>query len=97
MARKASISGLVVFFVGIALLLVTFIVALLAFIDPDRVGDFGNLIPAPEGDWEGAVKALGYLVAIGLLMVLGSVAGKITAMGIRMFKARPSSETDQEG
>jgi len=97
MARKASASGLVVFFVGIVLLVVTFIVALLAFINPDRVGGFGDLIPTPEGDWEGVVKALGYLVAIGLLMVLGCVAGRIAALGIRMFKAQPSSETDQEG
>jgi hypothetical protein len=97
MAKKASTSGLVVFFAGIVLLVVTFIVALLAFINPDRVGGFGDLIPAPAGDWEGAVKALGYLVAIGLLMVLGWVAGKITTMGIRMFKAQPSSETDKEG
>ena len=97
MARKASISGLVVFFSGIVLLVVTFIVALLAFINPDRVGGFGDLVPAPEGDWEGVVKALGYLVAIGLLMVLGCVAGRITELGIRIFKAQPSSETDKEG
>jgi hypothetical protein len=97
MAKKASTSGLVVFFLGIVLLVVTFIVALLAFINPDRVGGFGDLIPAPEGDWEGVVIALGYLVAIGLLMVLGWVAGKIAAMGIRMFKAQPSSELDREG
>jgi hypothetical protein len=97
MARKASISGLVVFFVGIALLVVTFVVALLAFINPDRVGGFGDLIPAPEGEWEGAVTALGYLVAIGLLMVLGYVAGRIAGLGIRMFKAQPSSETNEEG
>ena len=97
MARKANTSGLVVFFVGIVLLIVTFIVALLAFISPGRVGGFGDLIPAPEGDWEGVVVALGYLVAVALLVVLGSVAGKIAAMGIRMFKAQPSSEADQEG
>lgn len=97
MAKKASTSGLVVFFVGIALLVVTFVVALVAFINPDRVGGFGDLIPGPEGDWEGVVIALGYLVAVGLLMVLGWVAGKIAAMGIRMFKAQPSSESDQEG
>lgn len=97
MAKKASTSGLVVFFLGIVLLLVTFVVALAAFLNPDWVSNFGKLIPAPEGDWEGAVKALGYAVAIGLLMVLGSVGGKVAAMGIRMFKARPSSETDLEG
>ncbi len=29
--------------------------------------------------------------------VMGSVGGKITTLGIRMFKAQPSSERDQEG
>jgi len=97
MAKKASILGLVVFFLGILLLLVTFVVALLAFLTPDRVADFGKLIPAPEGEWEGALKGIGYAVAIGFLFVMGSVAGRITTLGIRMFKAQPSSETDQEG
>jgi len=56
------------------------------------------LIPAPEGDWEGVVKALGYLVAIGLLMVLGCVAGRITELGIRMFKASlPAKQTRRLG
>jgi hypothetical protein len=97
MAKKANISGLVVFFLGIALLVATFIVALLAFIIPDRVADFGDLIPAPDGDWEGAVKALGYAVAVALLMVVVSIAGRIAALGIRMFKAQPSSEPDEKG
>jgi hypothetical protein len=97
MAKKANISGLIVFFLGIVLLVAAFVVALLAFIMPDRVADFGKLIPAPEGEWGGAVKALGYAVAIGLLMVMGSIGGRITALGIRMFKAQPSSEPDKAG
>jgi hypothetical protein len=97
MARKANISGLVVFFLGIALLVATFVVALLGFLNPDRVADFGKLIPAPEGEWGSALKGIGYAVAIGFLLVMGSIAGKITALGIRMFKAQPSSETDQAG
>ena len=97
MAKKASISGLVVFFLGIALLVATFVVALVAFLSPGWVADYGKLVPAPEGDWAGAVKALGYAVAVCLLLVLGSVAGKVTALGIRLFKAQPASETDQAG
>lgn len=96
MAKKANICGLIVFFLGIILLISTFAVTLLAFLNPDRVADFGKLIPAPEGDWESALKAVGYAVAIALLMVMVSIGGRITALGIRMFKARPSSETDQE-
>ncbi len=97
MANKARISGQIVFLLGIALLTVTLILALLAFLNPDRVGDFGNLIPPSEETWGGALEALGYAVAIGLLLVMGSIGGRIAALGIRMFKAEPSSETDQKG
>jgi hypothetical protein len=97
MAKKANISGLVVFFLGIALMVAIFVVALLAFLNPDRVEDFGNLVPGPEGDWKGVVEALGYVVAVALLMVMVSIAGRITALGIRMFKAQPSSELDEKG
>ncbi len=94
MAKKANISGLVVFFLGIALLVATFVVALLAFINPDRVADFGKLIPTPEGNWEGALKGVGYVVAIGFLWVMGSIGGRIATHGIRMFKAQPASEPE---
>lgn len=91
--RRAGVtSGFVVFSLGIALLVATFVVALLAFLNPDQLEDFGKLIPAPEGDWQGAVKALGYAVAVALLVVIGIIAGRIAALGIKMFKARPSSE-----
>lgn len=91
MKRAGGISGLAVFFLGIGLLIATFVLALLAFLNPDRVVDFGKLVPAPEGEWAGAVKGLGYAVAIAVLMAMGSIAGRITALGITMFKARPSS------
>jgi hypothetical protein len=95
-AKAGPISGLVVFFLGIALLILTFVFALLAFINPERIQAFTDLIPGSEGEFEGAIKAIGYLVAVGLLWVMGSVAGRIVGHGIRMFKSRPSSEGDSE-
>jgi hypothetical protein len=95
-AKAGPISGLVIFFLGIAFLILTFVLALLAFINPERIQAFTDLIPSSEGEFEGAIKAIGYLVAIGLLWVMGSVAGRIAGHGIRMFKSKPSSEGDSE-
>jgi hypothetical protein len=95
-ARVGPTSGLVVFFVGIALLILTFVLSLLAFINPERIEAFIDLIPGSDGEYGNAVKAMGYLVAIGLLLVMGSVAGRIVGHGIGMFKARPSSESDSQ-
>ena len=96
MARAGNISGLLVFFVGIGLLIFTFVLAYLAFSNPDRIKAFTDLIPGSGGEFEGAVKAIGYVVAIGLLWVMGSLAGRIVGHGIGMFKARPSAEGDKE-
>lgn len=92
--KAGSLSGLVVFFLGIALLILTFVFALLAFLNPERIEAFTDLIPGSEGEFEGAIKAIGYLVAIALLWVMGSIAGRIVGHGIQMFKSRPSSESD---
>lgn len=95
-AKGGPISGLVVFFLGIALIVVTFVFALLAFLNPERIQAFTNLIPASEGEFEGAIKAIGYVVAVGLLWVMGSLAGRMAGHGIQMFKSKPSSEGDSE-
>ncbi|MBM4445216.1 MAG: hypothetical protein FJ020_07945 [Chloroflexi bacterium] len=93
-AKAGPVSGLVVFFLGIVLLLVTFVFALLAFLNPERIEAFTDLIPASEGEFEGAIKAMGYIVAVALLWVMGSLGGRIVGHGIQMFKSRPSSESD---
>ena len=97
LAKTASISGLVIFFVGIALLIATFVVPILVFLNPDSLADFRELIPAPEGEWQSLVQSVGYAVAAGLVSVMLSVCVRTMEFGFRMFKAKPSSETDQEG
>jgi F0F1-type ATP synthase membrane subunit c/vacuolar-type H+-ATPase subunit K len=91
-----SLSGLAVFFLGIALLIFVFFAAHTVFTDPDRLGPFANLIPDSEAEYDSAMKALGYAVAIGLLFVMGSVAGRIAKHGIEMYKARPTAEPEMQ-
>ncbi len=92
--RTGSLSGLVVFFLGIALLILTFVFTLLAFLNPERIEAFIDLIPGSGGEYEGAVKAIGYLVAVALLWVMGSVAGRIVGHGIQMYRSKPAAESD---
>jgi hypothetical protein len=82
--------------VGIALLILTFVFASLAFTNPDGIADFKNLIPTSGGEYEGAIKVLGYVIAIGLLLVMGFVGGRIAGYGIGMYRTRPSTESDKE-
>jgi len=94
--RVISLSGLAVFFLGIALLIFVFFATYTVFTNPDRLGPFANLIPDSDAEYESAIKALGYAVAIGLLFVMGSVAGRIARHGIEMYQARPSSQPHTE-
>ena len=96
MRRTGRISGLVSFFVGIALLLATFILAAMAFADPDRLARFTNLIPYSGGDYEGLVKAVGYLIAIGLLLVMVLVGALVTRRGLEMYEAKPPDDSHEK-
>lgn len=87
--KMISLSGLAVFFLGIALLVLIFFIAYALFTDPDKLGPFANLIPDSDVEYESALKAFGYLVAIGLLWVMGSIAARIAKHGIEMYKAQP--------
>ena len=96
MARAGNISGLLVFFVGICHDHFHPCPCLSCIHQSGQDKDLSDLIPGSEREFEGAVKALGYVVAIGLLWVMGSLAGRIVGHGIGMFKARPSAEGDKE-
>lgn len=91
MDKYGPISSLTVFFLGIGLLCLTFFVAHSAFANPDGLVRFEELIQI-SGDEEGATEALevlAYFIAIGLLLVMGYIAGKITTNGIKMFTSKP--------
>ena len=77
---------MVVFSLGIVLLVATFVVALLAFLNPDWLQDLGKLIPGSEGGWESASKGIAYAVAIGFLLAVGYVGERLALFGIKMFR-----------
>ena len=88
--RVGGTSGLVVFSLGIVLLLATFVVALLAFLNPDLLERFGKLIPGAEGEWGSVLKGIGYAVALGFLLLVRSVGGRIALFGIKKLNRRSS-------
>lgn len=90
MDKYGPISGIVVFFLGIGLLCLTFFVAYSAFTNPSGLARFKELISisGDGGDVTTVLEILPYFIAIGLLLVMGYIAGKITANGIKMFKSK---------
>lgn len=58
-----------------------------AFSNPDGLVRFKGLIStSSDGTASEAIEILPYLIAIGLLLVMGYIAGKITKHGIDMFR-----------
>ena len=77
------------FFLGIGLLCFTFYVTYSAFSGPAGLVSFKELISTSGGGTASeAVEILPYLIAIGLLLVMGYIAGKITKHGIDMFRSK---------
>ncbi|KXA95266.1 hypothetical protein AKJ37_00410 [candidate division MSBL1 archaeon SCGC-AAA259I09] len=92
--REESIkySGLVVFFLGVGLLLLTFYIVYSVFMHPGALKGFAELAPEMKG--EGAaelinpmVEVMVYVIAALLLWVMGSVGGRIAKHGLDMYRS----------
>ena len=79
---KEKIIGYAVIAFGLGLLGFTFLSAYSAFVDPSILERFKTL--ALGGGW---VELLAYAVPVGLLWVMGTIAGKIVAYGIDLLRA----------
>lgn len=98
--KVGSISGIIVFFIGVALLAFTFYSGLILLLYPERLAAFAELIPAPKINGQGAgelmsglatiiTRVVAYNIPILLILVLGYIASKIAAQGIQMYRTRP--------
>jgi hypothetical protein len=79
---KKEIVGYAVMAFGLGLLGFTFLSAYSAFVDPSILERFKVL--APGGGW---IELLAYAVPVGLLWVMGTIAGKIVAYGVDLLRA----------
>ncbi len=87
MVDKNKTTGYIVFALGIALLLVTFYLAIHTYLNPDFIQGFSDLVETDNGDFAPFIGFLIYLVPPFFLFVMGSVAAKITKYGIQMIKS----------
>lgn len=78
---KERIVGYIVIAFGLTLLGFTFLSAYQAFMDPTILWRFKVLAPG-----EGWIELLAYVVPVGLLWVMGVVAGKVVAYGIDLLR-----------
>lgn len=103
-SKTGHFAGLIVFFLGVALLAFTFYNGLIFLLYPEKLAAFSNLILPPEvkDQYEGlfsglymiAARIVSYLIPALLLMVLGYIASKITMHGIEMYRTRPPTRVE---
>lgn len=85
---------------GIALLVLTFYIAINVFLNPGTLKGFTELVPdiehidfgseneaELEGAFESLLKMMSYGIAALLLWVMGSIGGRITKHGVDMYKS----------
>lgn len=87
-----DVIGLAVFFLGVALLILTFYTAYSVFTNPETLKGFAALGPEVEGGEIGkligpVVEMMSYVIAGLLLWVMGSVGGRIAKHGMKMYTA----------
>lgn len=91
MDNKNQIVGYVFLALGIALLVVTFALAMYAFISPDFIEEFTELVPPANGEGiseavEQVMYILIFVIAVILLWVMGSIGGKITLYSLKLIR-----------
>ncbi|MFW5945598.1 MAG: hypothetical protein ACOCSJ_00505 [Candidatus Natronoplasma sp.] len=87
MVDKNKTTGYVVFGLGIALLVVTFSLAIYTFLNPVFIEGFSDLVEVGDEGLAPLVDFLIYLIPGIFLFAMGSVAGKITKYGIQMIRS----------
>jgi len=92
MVDKNKTTGYVVFGLGIALLLVTFYLAIHTYLNPEFIEGFSDLVEVGDEGLAPLVDFLIYLIPGIFLFAMGSVAGKITKYGIQMIRS-PEKKT----
>ncbi|MBS7606214.1 hypothetical protein KEJ14_00020 [Candidatus Bathyarchaeota archaeon] len=100
LSKVGTISGIIVFFLGIFLLILTFYTGLTFILDPNKLVAFTALLPSSktQGDWllSTLIYGAAYLIPILLLFVLGYIASKVVAYGIQMYRTRPKPSAQPE-
>lgn len=79
--------GLALLATGVGMLVGTFGLGVLAFLEPQILADFSVLFPESRG----LLRVATYIVAIALLWVLGSTASKALSHGLALVQSEEES------
>jgi hypothetical protein len=102
--RIGPISGLIMFFMGVGLMLFTFYTGYTFIMNPDGLAGFAALVPPSKVEVSaGGMPILGleelvgarmfvYLIPTSLIFAMGYVASRISAVGIQMYMCKRSDE-----
>ncbi|MFP4005783.1 MAG: hypothetical protein ACLFUR_03570 [Candidatus Hadarchaeia archaeon] len=101
MKTKQSISsqgmGLIIFFLGIGLIILTFYFAYSVFTEPGALKRFAELAPKSKSEIiESITKMASYLVAAILLWIMGSISSRIAEKGLEMYQTPQNKKSNIE-
>jgi len=93
MERVATLSGVAVFFAGIALLAFTYYTAYSFLVNPEGLFHFSELFMQNSQALQSGLEViiypiLSYILPVLLLFVMGYIASKIASQGVQMYRAR---------
>lgn len=94
MKNNNQIFGYIVLVIGLILLLATFYLAINMFLNPDTMQDFSSLVDTGGGGINNLVEVMLYFFPLVLLLVMGSMGGRIAKYGIKLVR---SPENGEEG
>ncbi len=88
--------GLVVLLLGLGLLILTFFTAYSFISNPESLTKFADIAPEVSGELGSIISPIleivSYLVAAILLWVMGSVGGRVTKHGLKIFESKSDDE-----
>lgn len=81
-------TGYLILSIGLGLLLFTFYLAIMAFLGPNYIQGFENLVQTNREGVAALVDVLIYLIPILLLSVMGAIGGKVMHYGVKLVKTQ---------
>ncbi len=87
MKNNNQIFGYIVLVIGLVLLLITFYLAINMLLYPDTLQAFSELVDTEGGGIDNLVEVMLYFFPLVLLLVMGSMGGRIAKYGIKLVRS----------
>jgi len=95
MKNNNQIFGYIVLVIGLILLLISFSLAIIFLLNPEEwIQPFSDLVETGGGGIDNLVEVMLYFFPLVLLLVMGSMGGRIAKYGIKLIRS-PENGVDK--